>query len=261
MDNNNLKPDLEGLPSKWFRLKLKLRLRTKWFSICTVRMFANIGMYAHKHKLKFASIVMAGVMTLSGAVGAYAYSDNSVTVLHPLYPLKKGIESAELYLAATPKDKASVHLRQAMKRLAEAEVLKDQMDKSSNPDNEKDGLEETVADMQDQMTQTLANGNDETDVKEAAELVQTIKHDFKTVNNRVQNLESKFSNQKADSVKAKLEQIKNFTEQKVVKAEQDEDDLQQIILDRPRKGLLKHLGDSEMNQDLKQGTQETSEAF
>lgn len=240
--NKNLGTN-EGMPTKWFRLKLRTRLQLRWWKMASVGFMKSSLNYAEQHKLKFASLVMVGMLTLSGAVGAYAYSNDSVTVLHPLYPLKKSLESAELYLAYSPKDRARIHLKQAMKRLAEAEILQDQMEKSTNPENETDGIDETFADMQEHMTQSLANGNDETDVREAAELVQNIKHDFTDVNRRVSKFQERFSGQNQIAIMNKIQQIKSFTEQKALKAQEDEEDLQQIILDRPRRGLLKHLGD------------------
>lgn len=60
---------------------------------------------------------------LMGGTSAYAYSSSSVTEGNVLYPVKRGIETVRVHFAATPEDRATIHLQLYERRLDEAERL------------------------------------------------------------------------------------------------------------------------------------------
>ncbi len=81
-----------------------------------------------------ASLVIAVI------IPGYAYANPQVTINHPLYPVKLGVEKIELALASSPTDKAEKLAKFSEQRLAEADVL--QKEKPSSETNI--GIKETV---------------------------------------------------------------------------------------------------------------------
>lgn len=62
-------------------------------------------------------------LAMTSGVSAYAYYSPDVTVVSPLYPIKKKLESLEMKIARTPEKKTAQLVKQAERRLAEAESL------------------------------------------------------------------------------------------------------------------------------------------
>lgn len=63
------------------------------------------------------------VVVVLAASGTYAYASDGVTAGHALYPVKRGIEEVEATLAPTALLKARVRLKQAERRVREAEFI------------------------------------------------------------------------------------------------------------------------------------------
>jgi len=71
---------------------------------------------------KFATVgVCALALFVSTGMGVYAYESPDVSVGHPLFGLKRGIEQVEGQFARTPEDRARFHQRMMNRRMEEAE--------------------------------------------------------------------------------------------------------------------------------------------
>jgi hypothetical protein len=81
---------------------------------------------ARRPAVRWAAVGVASVTLFFGmGTGVYAYESPSVVDGHPLYFMKRGMESMELRLAVTPEARARHHAKMLDRRMSEAERLFD----------------------------------------------------------------------------------------------------------------------------------------
>ncbi len=104
-------------PRPEFRRALALRLEAERVLHARAR-----RVWLPSPRMVAVPLTVVVVLAASGT-SAYAYANDGVTEGHALYPVKRGIEEVEATLAPTALLKAHVRLRQAERRVREAERI------------------------------------------------------------------------------------------------------------------------------------------
>jgi hypothetical protein len=215
---NTIKMDRKAKPCRWFAFRMRLMLQKKAWQISWRDAMAGTG------KLKFAGVsALIVVLTAGGGVGVYAYSSPDVTVLHPLYPIKQGLESTEVYFASTPKMKAEIQLRHAQMRMEEMKSIggvlqQNQQNGGGQPEEE--GMKRTMVIVREQMNDSLAYAADEDSVNEAKEVIDALQKNLQDMDTSLGGISENEIMRERQAVRAHLEDLQQYTKLKLEKVDQ-----------------------------------------
>lgn len=238
-----------GVPTKTFALKMRWRLQRKSWSMDWSRFSGGVYKYFSHHHLKFAGVIGLIFLTLTGSVGVYAYSSPDVNVLNPLYPVKQGLESTELYFAGTPHARIQINLKHALNRMAEAEVLAERLKKSVNPKDEEYGVDETLTRMEIHMDSSLANASEEDDTSSAQETINNLRDDFNSVDQNLAKLEVKDHLKNRILIQKHLNSARDFAKNKLQNFDQADDEIKTAIKEKRAKVILIKISEEQIKQD------------
>ena len=109
----------KAAPDSKYKKKLWLSLDTKAKDIDPGVKF---GFFA-RPAFKYAVVPVVIIFFFILGTGAYAYQSTEVTVEHPLYSVKQGLENVEGRFKFSPEAKANFHLKMMNRRIEEAKKL------------------------------------------------------------------------------------------------------------------------------------------
>jgi ABC-type antimicrobial peptide transport system permease subunit len=109
-------------PSKPFIKNLRSRLYVTYMEKGSPKPFSFLFFYTYNMK-KIIVGILAVIVVLGGGISVYAYESPNVTEGTPLYGLKRAIENVEGTFAIGDQAQAEYHLKMAMRRIDEGQVL------------------------------------------------------------------------------------------------------------------------------------------
>ncbi len=167
-------------PRKVFAIKMRYRIWKKG----VVLYFSGANAAKHLAGATLAVVLFFG----GGGVGTYAYASPDVNVNHPLYPVKRGMESIEGQFAFTPEQKADFFMKKAMRRLDEAEVMHQRLRERLEEEQEAAGVEETLEMINMEMERSFESAEGEFDPEKAEQLVKRMEIKCGMIRNRLDKL-------------------------------------------------------------------------
>lgn len=121
---NNLEKKLSQLPKPRMRKRADLKIRFKLYSLLWQKKLAGLRAVLNLKQVRLAPVLAVAVMTcMLVIVPGYAYASSSVTLGHLLYPVKLGLEKAELSLSRSSLAKVKTYEKFVERRLDEASIL------------------------------------------------------------------------------------------------------------------------------------------
>ena len=239
---------------RWFRFKLGMRLRQKSWAMYWSRAFADGG------KLKFAGVAaLAVLLSLGGGIGVYAYTSPDVTVLHPLYPVKQGLESAELYFASTPKVRTEITMQHAQKRMAEMDKLSEDLQKSATPKNEEDGISKTLAQVQKNVETSLSSAADQDDAGEAEGTMDSLQQHLEEVDRHLGKISENEPVKIKKAVHDNVDDLRQYTKNKLLRVEDVSRRIKSPMRIKGPRVIMKDLTEADDGIGMKGSNAETTE--
>lgn len=169
-------------------------------------------------KLKFAGVsALVVMMTLGGGVGVYAYASPDVNVMHPLYPIKEGLESTEVYFAPTPRIKAETQLRHARRRMEEMKRMEEFIKDDARGE---EGMKTTILLVRKEMNDSLSYASDEDSVNGAIEAMDSMRKNLRQMDEELGGMYGSPSLSERKMVKAHLEDLQHYTKLKMKKIDE-----------------------------------------
>lgn len=166
-------------PTKMFALKMRYRMFKKGVNMY----FVGTGA-----KMKFASAGLVVFLVMGGGVGTYAYTSPDVTLDHPLYPFKQGIETVEGGFNFSPEQKARFHVKMAMRRMDEAEKLHEKFKKNVELKDRAEAIAKTLEFMESEMDNSFMFVDGEFDVDKAEKVLNDFELKFGKMKERIGKL-------------------------------------------------------------------------
>ncbi len=244
MLKSSLQPGSEAKPRKWFCFKMKLILRKKAWDMYWNKALTGTG------KLKFAGLVgLVVLLTCGGSIAAYAYTSADVTVLHPLYPVKQGMESAELYFAINPQMRAEINLRHAKCRMAEMEKLNGQMQNSPQPQVEEDGFDRTMAMMQQHMQDSISSAAEDDESASAEQVIDSLHQNLQDMDNGLGVIAQDDQLMQEQMVRAQFDDLRQYTKNKLQRVEEVSLQIKSPMRIKGPHVFMRQLMEEQMDQD------------
>lgn len=238
----------EVTPGKFYSLKLRLKLRSKAYALGWRH--ATAGMNRWKAAGAF-SLVM---VLLTGGLGTYAYASPEVTVDHPLYPVKQGLESAEEFFAGDAGAHAKVQMRHAMRRMDEMEKLADRMEQSDQPDTDEEDVRLTMQMMQEHMKNSLDSAANEEKVDDAEDVIQAMHDNFSDVEKHLDMMNERQHLRVYPSMHANIDDMRDFTHNKLQRIEEVGREIKSPVRIQRARIIMRRLTDNDS--DILNGTQD-----
>jgi hypothetical protein len=170
-------------PSALFAAKMRLRIMRKgWHLFRSGRTIS----------LKYASVMAVVIVLLGGGgvgVGTYAYASDEVTEGTPLYPIKIGLEKIEEMLPRPPEDVPKFQLKQARRRLAEADIIAERLEKQAQMQTiEQEAFRKTFESCEDHLQSVMEQAEQEFDPAKAEQLVNEMQENFRVMAGEVDDM-------------------------------------------------------------------------
>jgi len=166
-------------PDRMFAAKMRCRLWKKGLGIYFT------GPHAKMH---FAGATLVMFLFFGGGVGTYAYASPDVNVSHPLFAVKQGLETVEGTLAFSPEQKADFFMRQAMRRLDEAERMHGRLGKRLEMANEAEAAQRTLEMINLEMERSFEFAGGEFDAERAENMVNRMEERCAQIHERIKGL-------------------------------------------------------------------------
>jgi|GEM_PF-5326462 len=216
MLSETIKMDKKAGPCKWFAFKMRLRLHRKAWQMGWHEAMSGTG------KIKFAGIsALAVILTCGGGVGVYAYSSPDVTVMHPLYPIKQGLESTEIYFAPTPRTKAEVQLKHAGRRMEEMKNIGEiSRQNGGGRQADEEGMNKTMLIVRKQMNDSLTYAADEDGLDEAKVVIDSLQIKMQDLDTSLGEISRSDIANERQAIKANMEDLRQYTKLKMKKINQ-----------------------------------------
>lgn len=127
-------------PTKEFESRLLSKLRERWNfleekrldaakesdgkeGVKIIKIWHVFGSFFQKRA--FAPILAALLIASTGGLSTFAYTSDSVTRNHILYPVKRALEKIEKNFVRTPEEEVDFHVKMMERRIAEVRYLSD----------------------------------------------------------------------------------------------------------------------------------------
>lgn len=166
-------------PGRMFAAKMRYRLWKKGLVIYFT---------GHHAKMHFAGATLVMFLFFGGGVGAYAYASPDVNVAHPLFAVKQGLETVEGGFAFTPEQKADFFMRQAMRRLDEAERIHGRLEQRLEMADEAEAAQRTLEMINLEMERSFEFAGGEFDAERAEEMVKKMEERCSKIHERIEGL-------------------------------------------------------------------------
>ncbi len=166
-------------PDRMFAVKMRYRLWKKGLVIYFT---------GHHAKMHFAGATLVMFLFFGGGVGAYAYASPDVNVSHPLFAVKQGLENVEGSLAFSPEQKADFFMRQAMRRMDEAERMHFRLEQRLEMSDEAEAAQRTLEMINLEMDRSFEYAAGEFDPEKAEEMVKRMEEKCSTIHERIEGL-------------------------------------------------------------------------
>lgn len=132
--------------------------------------------------MKMASAFVLVLFMTGGGVSTYAYASPEVNVDSPLFPIKEGIEQVELSLALTPEGKCDVHLKRAVRRMEEAEVLRKRLSNGNGKlSRRQETLRKTIERMEASLDSSIDSAANEFETERAEKILNRLETNLESV--------------------------------------------------------------------------------
>jgi len=212
---NTIKLDKKAKPCRWFAFKMRLMLQRKSWQMSWRRTMAGTG------KFKVAGVgALITFLTVGGGVGVYAYSSPDVTVMHPLYPIKQGIESTEVYLAPSARLKAEIQLANTRRRMDEMQRIGQIIVINDNRQDIENGMQRTMLMARQQMNDSLAYAADEDSVNDAQEMMDMMQKHLQEMDDSLDGFSGAQMLNEQAAIKNNIQDLRQYTQLKLKKINQ-----------------------------------------
>ena len=188
---------------------------------------------------RFSAALTVLVLVFTGSVGTYAYTSDDVNVLHPLYPVKQGIESAELGLAHSPEERARIHLKLALKRMDEAEKLEER----------EEAFEQTLEMMDGDVRQSITSAAVEHDAVIADHLSAHMEERMDGLKQRIKHLKDADGKNYKPGTRDRLERMETFTGHKIERIKEARNHIREALKEPQKRVFLREFLEDEEHQD------------
>jgi hypothetical protein len=227
-------------PSTWFSMKMRLRIMRKgWHLFWAERAFS----------FRYAVVTAVLIVLLGGGgvgVGSYAYASDEVTEGTPLYPIKIGLEKIEEMMPRAPEDVPKFQLKQARRRLAEADKIAERLEKQGQiMEAEQEAFRKTFENCENHIQSVMRQAEQEYDPVKAKQLVDEMRKNFQVMAGQVDNMENRPS---LEPFRGRIHDMREGMRYRMERIDEAGDDIQDAMMMRQERVKLYFSVDD--NEDL-----------